>query len=91
MWREEGGHLHSPSHLDTAFEILLQEGGTRMSLHLSWPQPWAEEKGSLTMRTAAMGMAVFMKTVEEAQGEVRGGTRGEQGGHDGQGRASEWK
>lgn len=38
-----------------------------------------------------MGIAVFMKTVEEAQGKVRGGMRGEQGGHDGQGRASEWK
>lgn len=46
-----------------------------MSLHLSPPQPCAEENGPLTMRTAAMGIAVFMKTVKEAQGEVRGGRR----------------
>lgn len=39
-----------------------------------------------------MGIAVFMKTVKEAQGEVRGERRGEQeGGHDSQGSASEWR
>lgn len=72
MWSMEGVYLCSLSHLDTAFEILLREGGTWMSLHLSPPQPYAEENGPLTMRTAAMGIAVFMKTVKEAQGEVRG-------------------
>jgi hypothetical protein len=39
-----------------------------------------------------MGIAVFMKTVKEAQGEVRGERRGEkEGGHDGQGSASGWR
>lgn len=53
----------------------MQKSGTWRVLRLPFPQPRAEEKGPLTIRTAAIGMAVFMKTVKEAQGEV-----GEEGG-----------
>lgn len=65
--------------LDTTLEILVPRVGTWMALP-SPSQPCAEEKGPLTMSTAAMGMAVFMKTVKEAQSEIRGGRRKEQEG-----------
>lgn len=62
-------YIHPPP-LDTTLEVPVQKGGTWRVFCLPSPQPRAEEKGPLTMRTAAIGMAVFMKTVKEAQGEV---------------------
>lgn len=70
MWSEKRSIYIHPLPLDTTLEVPVQKGGAGMVLHLPSPQPRAEEKGPLTMRTAAIGMAVFMKTVKEAQGEV---------------------
>lgn len=83
MWRRDQLHIETdlPSMtlfsvplLNLASEAPLQKGqtlGISHSRHPHCPPPhngrW--RKGPLTMRTAAMGMAVFMKTVEEAQRE----------------------
>lgn len=65
--------IHCPVLSPTAEPILQNPDAERGSTHsrcLPVPTPTGRQrKDPLTMRTAAMGIAVFMKTVEETQAE----------------------